>query len=208
MVYNKQSFKFVAKYIFLAIGFEINWIFCWSPVLHSYKRIKVIRNVAEIIDNLVLDIFYFNGKIYKFFFRLMIDCVVLLFNAFILWLYIKCVKWFLPEDIKYDFLVILCILFVYRYVISQIIAFLGFNLNVVLSEHFSTFVMRCKEYFYRLIKNNTYLLLLIFFMAIKYTALEVDAQFGLSFVEAIGALFLIDTYVDNFITDFRDEYIG
>lgn len=201
VLFYKRPSNIEHTIILLTFAFEINWILCWSPVLHSVKEIRACNNLANIIDQIVYDVFTINGKTYQILLQVLIDSVVLIFNMVVLGAYIKCIQKFRPDKSQMDFLMLFATLFVYRYLIGPVIAFFIFHINEILRVKCKLFIKRSKLFFNRIIKNNTYLLFLITFVILKATELETDPQYGLRLVEAIGLLFLTDVYIDNFMSE-------
>lgn len=189
--YQDAHLEFVS--VLLLYGFGITWTFGIAPILNIFR---LWGWVPEKISNFVYNTIAPNGKLALFLPKIAIRLVILPINTAVFGVYVFCSGIFLKQYLSDGFILYLLIIGTYQYILCPFYAFILCQVSKKIrrKKGRKTFSF---EYYHTIIKNNTYLLFLLIFTCIKSIQLSGFEAYGLNMVEAIGIVFLFDTYLQQ-----------
>ena len=164
------------------------------PLLKSLGH-KQLTKIADILEYISYETISPDGKISVIFLEIgtqfIIFCVnMLIFDGYILFLNI----FSLPNDL----IISIVLLFIYQYLLLRILSWFWCAIyRRWVAKTNVQFVNLNFDYVYRIMKNNTYLLFLLFYLIAKYVQIHANTNFGIVASESIAILFLFDTYIDK-----------
>lgn len=168
------------------------WAFKLSGVFHCLG----LNRVANTMDNIVYDIISPKGKLNEFLYKKSVKIILYIIDFIAFLFFYKYLNMFIRQFIEIDFLVILGELIIFQYILGKLIIlciskiFWAREKNRKKFENSNLLFV----YFNDTFKNTTYLVLLTIYVVNKYA---VGAANNFDLLEAIGVLFLIDTYFEK-----------
>lgn len=139
-----------------------------------------------------------NDKINSAIYETVVTCLLLIVNLFLFWICLKigtiAFKQYAIEDNLENNLIVLL---VYQYGVIYLIARLLNCIYQKVVRRSKNFPDVSPHYISTMLKDNTYLLFLIFYFAGKVLQCDLNSIDANLTIEAIGIIFLIDTYVDK-----------
>lgn len=158
-----------------------------------------LKKAALCIDNLMYAFFNPNGKVSKIIFEVANTMIVLVLNILLFWVYMQLGAWTLTIfSAEYELIVLIALLFIYQYglipwLFSPLIK-LMLGISAKGMQHIGIDMPLLNDaYIKETLKNNTYLLYLLFYITGKHLQVDPGSEVSLT-VEAIGIVYLIDTY--------------
>lgn len=187
--YQDSHLEFTS--VLLLYGFGITWLFGLAPILNFFR---LWGWLPEKINNFVYNTIASHGKLAMILPKVAIRLAILPVNAVVFGFYVFYSGVFLRQYLPDRFITYLLILGTYQYILCPFYAFISYHVSKRSqrkrgNEGFSF------EYHHAVIKNNTYLLFLLIFIGIKSIQLSGFEAYGLKMAEAMGILFLFDTYL-------------
>ena len=160
------------------------------PIIKTVGNTRLSK-VADIMGRICYEIISPDGLIYYWIFEIYKQFLIFVVNVL---LFGTCVFIFDALKIQKNLFSTVTFLFLYQYFIIRFVAYF-FNIIARKTKqyHWSNFI-----YVYCTMKNNTYLLFLLFYLLIKYVQIHVQVEFGTVLAESIGILFLFDTYIAQY----------
>lgn len=202
-LHNLSNSKLEICLFFCVINICILWILKLSSIFHLWG----LNRLAYTIDTIINAIFSPNGKINEIIYKIYIKILLYIIDLLAFLLFFKYSNIIIQRYTNVDFLIEFAELIFYQYVLGKITSFCiskiywkkGNN-----SHKFNNF-QTLLTYYNDIFKNTTYLVLLTIYIMSKYVQiLSLDTQYAYNLIEAIGALFLLDTYFEkNKATDSR-----
>lgn len=188
--------------IFAIIGAGINIV--GLGVIPIFKSLgnNNLKKAARFIDNLMCSYFDPSSKVSDYIFDIANEMIVLILNVILFWgcLQIRLLI-FAFLQIERNLIAMTSLLCIYQYAIVPVAFLLFVN---PLQKLANMFMQRLgfntqntsKRYVRGILHNNTYLLYLSFHFIAKYYQADPASEAGIA-VEAIGIVYLIDTYFHN-----------
>lgn len=195
-LYNLSNSKLEICLIFCVMNICVLWIFKLSSIFHLWG----LNRLAYTIDTIVNAIFSPNGKVNEFIYKISVKILLYIIDLIAFLLFFKYSNIIIQRYADVDFLIVFAELVFYQYVFGKITSFCiskiywkkGKN-----SHKFKNF-QSLLTYHNDIFKNTTYLVLLTIYIINKYVQiLSQDTTYNLILIEAIGALFLLDTYLEK-----------
>lgn len=182
--------------IFCVINIFVLWIFKLSSIFHLWG----LNRFAYTIDNVVNAIFSPDGKINEFIYKKIVKFFLYIIDFFVFVLFFKYSNSIIRHYTDVDFLMEFFELAFYQYVLGTIITFCISKIcwKKCKNNHRFKDFPTVHTYYNEIFKNTTYLVLLTLYIFNKYVQiLSADGTYNINRIEAIGALFLLDTYFDK-----------
>lgn len=185
--------------IFSIMNICILWILKLSSIIHCLGFHKIANTLDDIIYSILSPRGKINNFIYNVFIKFILYIIVLFLFTFFCKVYI--------EKFPIDFLTLFIGLAFFQYILGKLTTLLTsflFWKKESTRQRFASYYATA-AYHYEIYKNTTYLVLLSIYVINKYVQILFQCtSHNLILVEAIGALFLLDTYLDkNKSTDTR-----
>ena len=184
---------------FLIVVFVMNllvlWILKLSPMFHYFG----LNHIADAIDKVAYEIMSPKGKINGFMSDAGVKLAAYVVGMISFALYVRLYKQFagvyLGNGFVYVFLALLIYHFVVNWLFARVISLVSKKVS------FINEVVKNHQYMYTVCKNTSYIVFFTFYVVIKIVQLESgDDTYNILLVEAVGALFLLDTYFDKMKT--------
>jgi len=189
---NLSDDKLLFSITLCVMNLFVLWILKLSSVFHLIG----LNKFAGAIDVIAFELFSPKGKFNNFIYNIAIKSVTYLFGLFTFFIYFKLVNILIKHFIPVDFIVVFFELVIYQYFVNKILSiFLSF---IGKKSKFFVHQEHSKQYYFEIIKNTTYIVLLSLYIIYKYVQLlSGDSTYNSLLIESIGALFLLDTYFDK-----------
>ena len=177
--------------VLLLFGFGITWVMQIAPVL---RFLRLWGTFPEKINELAYNIIGSNGMLSKTMPKIAVRIALLVVNAFVFAVYLPKALDFMDLHISVPpFLELIIVLCLYQYIICRIVALITCCVLKKMRKKQNA-PIQSFEYYYATIKNNTYFLFLLLFIIVKSIQVDGWDTYGRNMAEAIGILFLLDTY--------------
>ena len=190
---NNAHIDFHIMCIFIAT--ILIWILEVSPLLNLFGG-KVVRKVTNVIDCICYEYISPNGKINVALVKFGTSVIILISNLFLFYGYVQFTmfvfKFFVVEKNLLSILIMLCF---YQYVFIHILAYVIYGIYYCWKNKKGQPLNLNPKYLYAMLKNNTYLLFLVFYLIVKYVQIYSISNYGIEMIESIALLYLIDTYI-------------
>lgn len=191
LLHEKVHLEFTS--VLLLYGFGVTWKIGVAPLLNAFQ---LWGWLPEKIDIFTYNIIGPYGKLAMTLPKITVRLAILPINAIVFASFAYYASAFLMRYLSVDFFMFIIIFWTYQYVVCPIYAFITYYLTKKRREQKRKIVLSL-EYYRAVIKNNTYFLFLIIYIFIKYMQIfEID-EYWVSMVEAIGIIFLFDTYLQQ-----------
>lgn len=195
-LYNLSNTKLEICFLICVINICVLWIFKLSSIFHLWG----LNKLAYTIDNIVNAIFSQNGKVNEFIYKKSVKIILYIIDLIAFLSFFKYSNIIIRQYANVNFLIVLAELVFFQYVLGKITTFCIARIywkRGKTSHNFKNF-QALLTYYNDIFKNTTYLVLLTIYITNKYVQiLSQDTTYNLILIEAIGALFLIDTYFEN-----------
>lgn len=188
--------------IFALLG---SGLYIWGlgviPIFKSFGK-NNLKKAAYFIDNIMCSFFNPSSKVSDYIIDVADEMIVLILNVILFW---GCLQIRMPIfdllQIESDLIAMTILLCVYQYAVVPVAFLLVVNPlqklgNKLMQRLGFNAPNPSKKYVKRILKNNTYLLFLLFHFIAKYYQADPASEAGIT-VEAIGVVYLIDTYFLN-----------
>lgn len=189
----------VEQMAFLIVVFVMNLIILWilklSPIFHYFR----LNHIADVIDKLAFEIMSPNGRINEFISDAGIKIIAYVVGILSFSWYLKLYKQIADPYLETGFIYVFLALMIFHFVITWIFA----KVISLVCKKFSLIkgMVRNHKYLYDICKNTSYIVFFTFYVVVKIVQLDSgDSTYNILLVEAVGALFLLDTYFDKMKT--------
>ena len=191
--FNNAHISFHIICIFVAA--ILIWILEVSPLLNHFDN-KVVRKMTNAIDCICYECISPNGKICVALVKLGTSVIILILNLFLFYGYIQLTmflfNFFVFEQNLLSILIMLCF---YQYFFIHVLAYVIYGIYYYWKNKKRQPLNLNPKYLYAMLKNNTYLLFLVFYLMCKYVQIYLVLNYGIEMIEATALLYLIDTYI-------------
>ena len=167
-----------------------------APFVFRFLGSKQLTKIADILDRISYEVISPEGTINSFLLEISTQIIIFSINLLVFLLYVSVLnKLSIPKDL----IIIVFVLFVYQYLLLRVFSYCLYKIfKGYLSKQNIQVSNLNFSYIYHTMKNNTYLLLLIFYLITKYIQVYENTEFGVVMAESIGILFLFDTYIAQY----------
>lgn len=173
----------------------ILWIFKISPIIHYLG----FNRFATAVDNIAFDVISPNGKLNDLIYRTVLKFTLYIVDLAIFAVLYKYSNMILKQHITINLFVIGLELILYQYFFGKLISFLFGKIYIKFTKAKRKYIWNnFYSYCYNVFKNTSYLVFLSIYVLNKYVQLASgDTSYNSSLIEAIGIVFLIDTYIEK-----------
>lgn len=189
----------VEQMAYLIVVFVMNLIILWilklSPIFHYFR----LNHIADVIDKIAFEIMSPNGRINEFISDAGIKIIAYVVGLLSFGWYLKLYKQITSPYLENGFIYVFLALLIFHFVVTWISA-KAFSL---VCKKISLIKRRVKDhkYLYDVCRNTSYIVFFTFYIVTKIVQLDSgDTTYNILLVEAVGALFLLDTYFDKMKT--------
>lgn len=195
-LHNLSNSKLEICLIFCVMNICVLWIFKLSSIFHLWG----LNKLAYTIDTIVNAIFSPNGKVNEFIYKISVKILLYIIDLIAFVLFFKYSNIIIQQYFNVDFLIVFAELAFFQYVLGKMTTFCisiiywNRGKNIHKFKNFQSLML----YYYGIFNSTTYLVLLTIYIINKYVQiLSQDTTYNLILIEAIGALFLLDTYFEK-----------
>lgn len=193
---NLSGSKFEIHLVFCVINICTLWILKFSNIFHFWG----LHKMAYAIDTIVYAILSPNGKINQYIYKISINTFLYLIDLVSFFIYFRSINNFINQYVYIDLLVVFVELIFFQYILGKVISICISKIfwkkgkdKQKFRDHKTSTI-----YYYELFKNTTYLVLLTIYIINKYVQiLSQNITYNPILIEAIGALFLLDTFFEK-----------
>lgn len=193
--YFKKSYS---EYdIILIVGAIINDVVLGVPSMFKSVGGPRLKSVATAVDKWVYKFAAPEGRISSIIDEILNTWMILIPNAVLFWLYLRLGEYvlsLLPSE--YNLIHMIILLSIYRYVGVETVCHIHEGIKTIILKNEINFKLVRKEYAKEMLKNNTYLLFLLFYVIAKVFQFD-SFSFAWLTVEGIGIVYLLDTYFEK-----------
>lgn len=183
--------------IMFIIGAIINVTVLGAPSMLKSVGGTRLKRVAAEVDDWVYKFVAPDGKASLIIDEILNTWMILIPNTIMFWIYLRLGEYILsilPSEYSLIYMIIL--LSAYRYGGVEIICYIREGIKKIIIKREINFKLVTKEYAKEMLKNNTYMLFLLFYIVAK--GFQFDAfSFVWFTVEGIGIVYLLDTYFEK-----------
>lgn len=195
-LHNLSNRKLEICLVICVLNICVLWILKLKSIFHLWG----LNKLAYTIDTVVYAILSPNGKVHEFIYKISVKILLYIIDLIAFLFFFKYINIIIQQYSSVDFLIVFAELVFFQYVLGKITIFCISKIywNRGKNNHkFNNFQVLL-TYYNDIFKNTTYLVLLTIYIINKYLQiLSQDTTYNLILIEAIAALFLLDTYFEK-----------
>lgn len=188
--------KFGICLVICVLNLCIIWILKLSGIFHFGG----LNRLSDWGDSIAYSLLSPNGIINKFINKTLIKFILYFIDLLVFAVFYKCANNFISRYTDIDFFIVFAELIFFQYIFGKILAccVAKVHQSVARNKQKIKDYPTLSAYYFELCKSTTFLVLLSIYIINKYVQiLSENSTHNLVLIEAIGALFLLDTYFEK-----------